>query len=50
MQMSLFGAGGGPGPVEEALNELSPDTLSPLEALQALYRLKKLAAGQEQEN
>ncbi|HEU5297518.1 MAG TPA: DNA mismatch repair protein MutS [Burkholderiaceae bacterium] len=31
-----------PGPVERALAQLQPDTLSPREALEALYRLKAL--------
>jgi DNA mismatch repair protein MutS len=33
-----------PGPVESALQAVDPDALSPREALDALYRLKKLAA------
>ncbi|MDR0274647.1 MAG: DNA mismatch repair protein MutS [Burkholderiaceae bacterium] len=33
-----------PGPVEEALARIDPDTLAPREALEALYRLKKIAA------
>jgi DNA mismatch repair protein MutS len=32
-----------PHPLAEALNELDPDSLSPREALEALYRLKRLA-------
>ena len=31
-----------PGPVERALAELDPDSLTPREALEALYRLKAL--------
>jgi len=38
-QLSLFDA---PHPVEAALREIDPDALSPREALDALYRLKKL--------
>ncbi|MDB5893764.1 MAG: mismatch repair protein MutS, partial [Rhodoferax sp.] len=32
-----------PGPLESALNAIQPDALTPREALEALYRLKKLA-------
>ena len=32
-----------PGPLESALNAIQPDALTPREALDALYRLKKLA-------
>ncbi|APW37452.1 DNA mismatch repair protein MutS [Rhodoferax koreense] len=32
-----------PGPLESALNDIQPDALTPREALDALYRLKKLA-------
>jgi DNA mismatch repair protein MutS len=32
-----------PHPLAEALDELDPDSLSPREALEALYRLKRLA-------
>lgn len=35
----------GPSPVEEALQALDPDGLSPREALEALYRLKALGEG-----
>ena len=39
------GAGGkAPGPLEQAVAALRPDDLSPREALEALYRLKGLAA------
>jgi DNA mismatch repair protein MutS len=31
-----------PSPIEDALSDLDPDSLSPREALDALYRLKKL--------
>jgi DNA mismatch repair protein MutS len=31
-----------PSPLEDALADLDPDSLSPREALEALYRLKKL--------
>jgi DNA mismatch repair protein MutS len=31
-----------PSPVEEALRTIDPDAMSPREALDALYRLKKL--------
>ena len=31
-------------PVEEALRDIDPDRLSPRDALDALYRLKKLGA------
>jgi DNA mismatch repair protein MutS len=34
----------GPSPLEAALGEISPDTLSPREALDLLYRLKTLAS------
>ena len=34
----------GPGPVESALAQIDPDALSPRDALDALYRLKNLAA------
>jgi DNA mismatch repair protein MutS len=34
----------GPSPVDTALAEVSPDSLSPREALDILYRLKALAA------
>ena len=33
----------GPGPLESALNAIQPDSLTPREALDALYSLKKLA-------
>ena len=33
----------GPGPVEEALQALDPDEMTPREALEALYRLKRLS-------
>jgi DNA mismatch repair protein MutS len=36
----------GPSAVEAALNEVSPDALSPREALDTLYRLKALLAGE----
>jgi DNA mismatch repair protein MutS len=39
-QLGLFAAL--PSPAEEALHALDPDTLSPRDALEALYRLKKL--------
>jgi DNA mismatch repair protein MutS len=32
-----------PGPLEEALASIDPDALSPREALEALYRLKRLS-------
>ena len=35
-------AAAGPSPVDEALDEVNPDDLSPREALEHLYRLKKL--------
>ena len=38
----------GLGPVESALNAIEPDTLTPREALDALYRLKKLAEREQQ--
>ena len=37
----------GPPPVEEALGEISPDDLTPREALEQLYRLKRIADGDE---
>ncbi len=40
-QMSLFDSG--PHPVTEALDEIDPDSLTPRQALDALYELKKLA-------
>lgn len=48
--LPLFAASAAPEPavpsrVESALAELDPDALSPREALEALYRLKGLAAG-----
>ncbi|MBE1237153.1 DNA mismatch repair protein MutS [Phaeovibrio sulfidiphilus] len=36
----------GPGPVERALADLNPDNMSPREALEALYHLKALEAGE----
>jgi DNA mismatch repair protein MutS len=33
----------GPSPVLEALDEFDPDSMSPKEALEAMYRLKKLS-------
>jgi DNA mismatch repair protein MutS len=36
------GASGGPHPLEEALQAVNPDELTPREALDALYRLKGL--------
>jgi DNA mismatch repair protein MutS len=36
------GQPGAPSPVEEAVAALSPDDLTPKEALEALYRLKEL--------
>jgi DNA mismatch repair protein MutS len=49
-QVDLFAsppeeAASGPSPVETALQGIDPDALSPREALEALYRLKKVAAG-----
>lgn len=42
-QMQLFvGAGTGPSPVEEELEGIDPDALSPREAHETLYRLKHL--------
>jgi len=35
----------GPSPVEAALQAIDPDALSPREALEALYQLKKVASG-----
>ncbi|MDX1483876.1 MAG: DNA mismatch repair protein MutS [Alphaproteobacteria bacterium] len=37
----------GPGPLERALGEINPDELSPREALELLYKLKGIAAGDE---
>ena len=47
MQVDLFAAPptpatAAPSPVEDALGDLDPDSLTPREALDALYRLKKL--------
>ena len=39
-QMSLFG--GGPDPIRDKLKKVKPDDLSPIEALNLLYELKKL--------
>jgi DNA mismatch repair protein MutS len=39
-QLSLFG--GGPDPIRDKLKKVKPDDLSPLEALNLLYELKKL--------
>jgi DNA mismatch repair protein MutS len=39
-QLSLFG--GGPDPIRDKLKEVKPDDLSPLEALNLLYELKKM--------
>ena len=36
-----------PDPVHAALAEVEPDALAPREALELVYRLKKLAAEQE---
>ncbi len=36
------GDAGGPSPLEDALSEIRPDELSPREALEMLYRLKRL--------
>jgi DNA mismatch repair protein MutS len=41
-QLGLF-APPGPSAVELALREIEPDALTPREALDALYRLKKLS-------
>ena len=35
-----------PSPLEQALAELSPDAMTPKQALEALYRLKALLAGE----
>jgi DNA mismatch repair protein MutS len=40
-------AGAGSSPVEEALAAISPDDLTPREALELLYRLKRIADGDE---
>jgi DNA mismatch repair protein MutS len=37
----------GPSPVDEALAEISPDDLTPRKALEELYRLKRIADGDE---
>jgi DNA mismatch repair protein MutS len=37
----------GPGPIIAALDEIEPDSLSPREALEQLYRLKRIAAERE---
>jgi DNA mismatch repair protein MutS len=39
-QLSLFG--GGPDPIRDKLKKVKPDDLSPIEALNLLYELKKL--------
>jgi DNA mismatch repair protein MutS len=36
----------GPDPVATALGEIDPDSLTPREALEELYRLKRLASEQ----
>ncbi len=41
LQLGLFAASA-PSAVEETLRELEPDTMTPKDALEALYRLKKL--------
>jgi DNA mismatch repair protein MutS len=38
---------GGPSPLEQALAALSPDAMTPKEALEALYRLKALLADKD---
>jgi DNA mismatch repair protein MutS len=48
LQVDLFAAApppasATPSPVEDALADLDPDSLTPREALEALYRLKKLS-------
>ena len=48
LQVDLFAAppaaaSAAPSPVEDALADLDPDSLTPREALEALYRLKKLS-------
>ena len=48
MQVDLFAAAPAPvtptpSPIEDALADLDPDSLTPREALDALYRLKKLS-------
>ena len=40
-----FGGGGENAAVTEALSELAPDSMTPREALEALYRLKSLISG-----
>ncbi len=53
LQVDLFAApavqaadiAAGPGPLEAALAAIHPDSLSPREALEALYQLKRLAGG-----
>ena len=53
VQVDLFAASAaqaadmaaGPGPLEAALAAIHPDSLSPREALEALYQLKRLAGG-----
>ena len=48
-QLSLFGGSPNrPSAVEDALREIHPDTLSPLEAIQALYTLKEVLRESEE--
>jgi DNA mismatch repair protein MutS len=47
IQVDLFAAPpeseqSGPSPLESALNQIDPDTLSPREALEALYSLQRV--------
>ena len=37
----------GPGPIDVAMNEINPDSLTPLQALEFLYKLKGLALDEE---
>jgi DNA mismatch repair protein MutS len=37
----------GPGPLELAVNEINPDSLTPLQALEVLYKLKGLSLDEE---
>lgn len=47
LQLSFFGGAPLPSKVEEALRGVQPDVLSPLEALQELYRLKGILSEED---
>ncbi|MCH7485823.1 MAG: DNA mismatch repair protein MutS [Proteobacteria bacterium] len=45
--LPLFASSTGPGPLEEALAGIDADSLTPKQALELVYRLKALAAGEK---